>query len=147
MSMFHLVALLAATIAARQGQAVRLSIPDGPGIERVEIRFQEKVIPYTRAGKEWFTVVGLDLDMKAGSYTGDVRVTRNSKVETQSVKIDVKAVQFPVQHLKVAEQFVELSRRNVIERYYEIGQIFSGQVFLLAFDKQNHVIGTRIIEA
>ena len=112
MSIFHLVALLAATIAARQGQAVRLSIPDGPGIEKVEIRFQEKVIPYTRAGKEWFTVVGLDLDMKAGSYTGDVRVTRNNKVETQSVKIDVKAVQFPVEHLKVAEQYVELSPDN-----------------------------------
>ena len=123
MSTFHLIALLAATLAARQGQAVRLSVPDGPGIEKVEIRWQERVIPYARAGKEWFTVVGLDLNMKAGSYTGEVRVTRNKKVEIQTVKIDVKTVQFPVEHLKVAEQYVELSPENSERAAREAQQI------------------------
>ncbi|HZI51644.1 MAG TPA: M23 family metallopeptidase [Terriglobia bacterium] len=109
MSTLHLIALLAATIAAQQGKAVRLAIPDEPGIEKVEIRWQEKTIPYTRAGKEWFTVLGLDLDLKAGSYTGELRITRNAKVELQTVKLDVKAVKFPEEHLKVAEKYVELN--------------------------------------
>jgi murein DD-endopeptidase MepM/ murein hydrolase activator NlpD len=112
MSTLHLIALLAATILAQQGQAVRLSLPDEPGIEKVEIRWQNKTIPYMRAGKEWFTVVGLDLDIKAGSYTGELRVTKNKAVEVRSVKIVVKAVKFPVEHLKVAEQYVELSPEN-----------------------------------
>jgi len=97
MSLLPVIAFLAAAITGQQGQAVRLSIADEPGIERVEIRFQNKTIPYTHAGQEWFTVVGLDLDVKPGSYAGDVRVTRNNKVERRSVKIDVKAVKFPVE--------------------------------------------------
>jgi len=112
MCLLPVIAFLAAAITGQQGQAVRLSIPDEPGIERVEIRFQEKTIPYTHAGQEWFTVVGLDLDVKPGSYTGDVRVTRNNNVERRSVKIDVKAVKFPVEQLQVAEKYVELSPEN-----------------------------------
>ena len=73
MSMIHIVAFLVAAIAAQQGQAVRLSIPDEPGIEKAEIRWQDKTIPYTRAGKEWVTVIGLDLELKPGSYTGEIR--------------------------------------------------------------------------
>jgi murein DD-endopeptidase MepM/ murein hydrolase activator NlpD len=109
MSVSLLIAFLAAAIAGQQGKAVRLSVPDEPGIEKVEIRFQERTIPYTHSGKEWFTVVGLDLDMKPGSYSGDVRVTKNNKVEVRPVKIDVKAVKFPVEHLQVAEKYVELN--------------------------------------
>ena len=109
MSVLHLIAFLVAAIAGQQGQAIRLSVPDEPGIQKVEIRFQNKTIPYTRAGQEWFTVVGLDLDMKPGSYTGDVRVTKNSKVELRTVKIDVKAVKFPVERLQVADKYVELN--------------------------------------
>ena len=109
MSTLQWIVLLLATLTAQQGQAVRLTVPDEPGIEKVELRWQEKTIPYTRAGKEWFTVLGVDLDMKAASYTGEVRITRNAKVETQSVKIDVKSVKFPVEHLKVAEKYVELN--------------------------------------
>jgi len=109
MSVLKVIALLATLIAGQQGQAVRLSLPDEPGIEKVEIRFQGKVIPYTHAGPEWFTVVGLDLDIKPGTYNGDVRVTKNSKVELRSLKIDVKAVKFPVERLQVAEKYVELS--------------------------------------
>lgn len=112
MSIVHVVALLIAAISAQQGQALQLSIPDEVGIEKAELHWQEKVIPYTHAGKEWFTVVGLDLDMKPGSYTGDVRVTKKGAVEHRSVKIDVKAVKFPVEHLQVAEKYVELSPEN-----------------------------------
>ena len=112
MSMIHIVAFLVAAIAAQQGQAVRLSIPDEPGIEKAEIRWQDKTIPYTRAGKEWVTVIGLDLELKPGNYTGDVRVTKNGMVERRSVTLNVKAVKFPIQRLEVADEYVELSAEN-----------------------------------
>jgi len=109
MSILYLAAFLATAIAGQQGQAVRLSLPDEPGITKVEVRFQEKTIPYVHVGQEWFTVVGLDLEIKPGSYTGNVRVTKNNKVEVRPVKIDVKAVKFPVERLQVADKYVELS--------------------------------------
>ena len=112
MSMIHIVAFLFAAIAAQQGQAVRLSIPDEPGIEKAEIRWQDKTVPYTRAGKDWVTVIGLDLELKPGSYTGDVRVTKNGMVERRSVTLNVKAVKFPIQRLEVADEYVELSPEN-----------------------------------
>jgi len=112
MSMIHIVAFLVAAIAAQQGQAVRLSIPDEPGIEKAEIRWQDKTVPYTRAGKDWVTVIGLDLELKPGSYTGDVRVTKNGMVERRSVTLNVKAVKFPIQRLEVADEYVELSPEN-----------------------------------
>lgn len=112
MSVLHLIVFLAAAIAGQQGQAVRLSVPDEPGIEKVEIRFQNKTIPYAHAGQEWFTVVGLDLDLKPGSYSGEVRVTKNSKMELRPVKIDVKAVKFPVERLQVEDKYVEPSKED-----------------------------------
>lgn len=110
--MLHLVAVLVAAIATQQGQAVRLSVPHEPGIQKAEIRWQEKTIPYVRLGNEWVTVVGVDLDMKPGTYTGDVRVTKNGIVDHRSVTLTVKAVKFPLEHLQVADEFVALSPEN-----------------------------------
>ena len=50
--MFHLVVVLAVAVAAQQGQAVRLSFPHEPGIQKAEIRWREKTIPYTHADPE-----------------------------------------------------------------------------------------------
>jgi murein DD-endopeptidase MepM/ murein hydrolase activator NlpD len=110
--MLHLVVLLLAAIVGQQGQAVRLSIADEPGIEKAEIRFQDKTIPYTHIGKEWITVVGLDLDLKPGNYTGEVRVTKSGRVERHTVTVSVKKVNFPIQRLQVADEYVELSPEN-----------------------------------
>lgn len=133
MMLLHIVAVVFAAIAAQQGQAVRLSIPDEPGIESAQLVWQDKTIPYTRVGREWMTVVGLDLDMKPGNYTGDVRVTKNGIVEHRSVTLNVKAVKFPVEKLQVAEKYVELSPENTeralreTKELEEIHKTISGQ--------------------
>jgi murein DD-endopeptidase MepM/ murein hydrolase activator NlpD len=133
MMLLHIVAVVFAAIAAQQGQAVRLSIPDEPGIESAQLVWQDKTIPYTRVGREWMTVVGLDLDMKPGNYTGDIRVTKNGIVEHRSVSLSVKAVKFPVEKLQVAEQYVELSPENTeralreTKEIEEIHKTISGQ--------------------
>jgi murein DD-endopeptidase MepM/ murein hydrolase activator NlpD len=112
MNMLNIVFFLLAAIVAQQGQAVRLTLADEPGIEKAEIRFQDKTIPYTRIGNQWTTVIGLDLELKPGSYTGDIRVTKNGMVERRSVTVSVKKVNFPIQRLEVADAYVELSPEN-----------------------------------
>ena len=110
--MLSLLTLLLTTILAQQGQAVRLSLPNEPGVERVEIQWQDKTIPYIRSGAQWATVLGIDLDIKPGDYTAEMRVTKNGSVESRSVPIHVKSVSYPVQRLTVADEFVALSPEN-----------------------------------
>jgi len=112
MNILQIIALLITTVNAQQGQAVRMAVPDQPGIESVRILWQDKSIPYTKVGKEWITVIGVDLDVKAGDYPAKVQVTRNGEVQEDVVAINVKAVKFPVEHLQVEEKYVELSPEN-----------------------------------
>ena len=42
------IALLAANLVALQGQAVQLSQPHEPGLESVEVRWNDNTIPYVR---------------------------------------------------------------------------------------------------
>jgi murein DD-endopeptidase MepM/ murein hydrolase activator NlpD len=112
MNLLQIAAFLAISIAAQQGQAVRLSVPNEPGIEAVEFHWQDITIPYTRQGNTWISVVGIDLDTKPGAYPGEIRVTKNGAVEAREAVLNVKEVNFPVEHLKVAEQYVELSPEN-----------------------------------
>jgi murein DD-endopeptidase MepM/ murein hydrolase activator NlpD len=121
--MLNLFALVFAAILAPQGQAIRLTLPDEPGIQRVEIQWQDKTVPYVRAGAQWTTVLGVDLDIKPGDYTAEVRVTRNDIVERRSVPITVKAVNYPVQRLTVADGFVALSPENTERAVREAKEI------------------------
>jgi murein DD-endopeptidase MepM/ murein hydrolase activator NlpD len=121
--MMTLLALILAAILAPQGQAIRLSLPDEPGIQRVEIQWQDKTIPYTRAGAQWTTVLGIDLDIKPGDYKAEMRVTKTGTVEIRSLPITVKAVNFPVQRLTVADEFVALSPENAERAQLEAKEI------------------------
>ena len=112
MNMLSIVAFMVAAITAQQGQAVRLSLPDEPGIQAVKISWQDKTIPYTRSGSAWVTVVGVDLDMKPGNHSGQIHVTKNGKVEMRSVTLNVKSGNFPIQRLQVAEEYVAPNPAN-----------------------------------
>ena len=112
MSILQIATLLISIVGAQQGQAVRMSVPDEAGIEAAEIEWQGRTVPYTKIGKEWVSVIGVDLDVKPGDYSAEIRVTKNGAVEKNTVTVNVKAVKFPVQHLQVAEQYVELSPEN-----------------------------------
>jgi murein DD-endopeptidase MepM/ murein hydrolase activator NlpD len=112
MNILQLIGLLLTILTAQQGQAIRLSLPDQPGIQGVRVEWQGKSIPYTKIGKEWISVIGVDLDVKPGEYLAEIYVIRDGAVENSAVTVNVKAVKFPVEHLQVAEQFVELSPEN-----------------------------------
>lgn len=110
--LLNAIILMLAGVAVQQGQAIRLTVPDEPGIQSVEIRWQDKTIPYVRTGKEWSTVLGIDLDLKAGDYTGEVRVTKAGVVEKRNVTLTVMAGNFRTQRLTVPDTYVELSPEN-----------------------------------
>jgi murein DD-endopeptidase MepM/ murein hydrolase activator NlpD len=112
MSILQIIGLLLTTVAAQQGQAVRMSLPDQPGIQAARVEWQGKSVPYTKIGKEWISVIGVDLDVKAGDYPAEILVTRNGEEEKTALTVRVKEVKFPIEHLQVAEQYVELSPEN-----------------------------------
>jgi murein DD-endopeptidase MepM/ murein hydrolase activator NlpD len=112
MSILAIVALAVTAVSAQQGQAVRLSLPDEPGIQSAEIHWQGKTIPYSHVGNDWITVIGVDLEMKPGSYSGEIRITKDGAVEEQKISVTVKAVKFPIERLQVADAFVQLSPEN-----------------------------------
>ena len=111
-----MILLLAGTVTAGQGNAVRLTVPNEAGISAVSILWQNKTIPYSRAGSEWVAVIGVDLDVKAGSYPTTIRVTKKGATgdvtEKRALTILVKAVKYPTTQLKVADQYVDLSPEN-----------------------------------
>jgi murein DD-endopeptidase MepM/ murein hydrolase activator NlpD len=106
------IVLAGAAIAAQQGQALRLALPNEPGISTVQIQWQGKQIPYAKSGNEWTTVIGVDLLANPGDYPAEITVTRNGVSERTSITVQVQKVDFPTTELKVAEQYVELSPEN-----------------------------------
>jgi murein DD-endopeptidase MepM/ murein hydrolase activator NlpD len=103
---------LANAITAQQGQALRLSLPNETGIQSVEIQWQGRKVPYVQIGEQWVAVIGIDLDVKPGEYSSELKVTRNGNVDRRSLTIDVEKVDFPTTQLKVADAYVQLSPAN-----------------------------------
>src|SRR5678810_390440 len=100
----QILLLVASTVTAGQGNALRLTLPNETGISAVSILWQNKTIPYVRVDNEWVAVIGVDLDIKAGSYPSTIRVTKKGAsgdaVERRPLTILVKAVKYPTTELK-----------------------------------------------
>jgi len=102
------IALLAAQLVALQGQAVQLTQPDEPGLAAVEVRWQDRTIPYVRRGAAWITVVGVDLDTRAGRYPAAIELTfTDGRTASRADTIDVRGKEFPTTELTVAPKYVE----------------------------------------
>jgi murein DD-endopeptidase MepM/ murein hydrolase activator NlpD len=123
MQVVHIFLALALAVTVRQGQAVRLTLPNDPGIESVEVEWQGKTIPYSRSGAAWATFIGVDLETKPGKHTAEVRVRKNGVVEKQPLSLTVTSGNFPVERLTVAEEFVALSPENLERSQREAAEI------------------------
>ena len=75
-----LILLLAGVITVPQGKAFQVKAPHVEGIQSVQLQWQNKKVPYVRVGQEWVAVVGVDLDVKAGSYPSIVEIARASSL-------------------------------------------------------------------
>src|ERR1044071_3831404 len=106
--------LAAALTTASQGSAVRLTLPDEPGLKSVQVIWQGKQVPAFRAGGAWMTIVGVDLDAKPGADEGEgVLTTDDGHVEKRKIVVEVRAKRFPTTPLEVDDRFVELNKADL----------------------------------
>lgn len=110
--MFSFVFFLAlATV--NQGQAAQIVYPDQPGLEAIQIEWQNSTIPFVRAGSQWLCVLGVDLEMMPGRHPAKISLTFNDgRVEGLNEEIDVREKSFPTTELQVENRFVQLSARD-----------------------------------
>ena len=125
-----MIALLAAAVfTAAQGSAVRVNIPNEPHVKSVAVVWRSKRVPAFRAGEEWVTILGVDLDAKAGKQTAEARLTMDSgHVEKRPITIAIQAKKFPTTRVTVNEKFVELNKADLARsrrESHEAGAIYS----------------------
>lgn len=115
--------------AAHQGSAVRVTVPNEPGVKSVQIVWQQKTVPAFRAGDAWTTILGVDLDAKPGAHEAEAVLTMgDGRVERREITIDVAAKSYPTQPLQVAGKYVELSKAAIQQssrENKEIGAIYA----------------------
>jgi murein DD-endopeptidase MepM/ murein hydrolase activator NlpD len=107
------LALLLANVVALQGQAIALRQAHEEGLAAVEIAWQQRQVPFVRRGGEWLTVIGVDLDTRAGVYDAELRLRFDDGREAARTQpIEVQSRDFPTTELNVAPGYVELSPEN-----------------------------------
>jgi murein DD-endopeptidase MepM/ murein hydrolase activator NlpD len=105
--------VLLAVVTASQGSAVQLSFPHEPGVKSVVVRWAAKKVPAVRLQDKWVTVLGIDVDAKAGESKADVLYTmEDGRVDNRETVIRVEATKFPTTELKVADRFVQLNAKD-----------------------------------
>lgn len=106
--------LLLANLAAAQGQAVELSVPNEPQLKSVQASWDQRQIPFVRDGKHWITIIGVDLAAKPGEHP--LKITRDyadghSRSKREQVVVAKKS--FPTTRLTVAPGYVDLSAKDL----------------------------------
>ena len=118
------ILLLATVFTANQGGIAFVKLADEAGINSMQLTWNQKHVPFAHVGDQWETVVGIDVDTKAGDYEGHVDVTyANGKVEKRPVTFHVEAVKFPTTELTVDDQYVELSKPNQLRAAREAREL------------------------
>jgi murein DD-endopeptidase MepM/ murein hydrolase activator NlpD len=108
------VLVVTATFNANQGSAVRVVIPNEPGMKSVEIAWDAKRVPVVLEQDGWTTILGVDLDTKPGDHKADVLVTMaDGHIEHREAAIQVVGKKYPTTELKVEDKYVELSKPDL----------------------------------
>jgi murein DD-endopeptidase MepM/ murein hydrolase activator NlpD len=101
------------SVTALQGQAVALLVDHEPGLNAVETTWNERAVPYVRAGDAWLTVVGIDLDENPGTHAAPLILTfSDGRKETRDQDIVVTGKSFPTTELTVESRYVELNAED-----------------------------------
>jgi len=124
-----LVGLMLAIVSVAQGDAVRIAHPHESGLSAVEIEWQGRSVPFVRDGEGWITLLGVDLDVGAGTYPATVRFRyEDGRVEGRDEIIEVTSKEFPTTRLRVEPAYVELSPEDLARSNREsarLGGIFA----------------------
>jgi murein DD-endopeptidase MepM/ murein hydrolase activator NlpD len=120
--------VLLAALTAIPGQAVYLSVPDREGVETVSAVFEDQQVQLGATDDGWFALLGVDLDVKAGTYTVQLSYEfENSAPESETLTLEVLPKDYPTTKLEVAPKYVELSKENQTRSANERKQI--GQAY------------------
>jgi murein DD-endopeptidase MepM/ murein hydrolase activator NlpD len=123
------VMLFLASLAAAQGQALRLDVPHEPGLERVTVTWSGQERPLVRQGDNWMTVLGVDLDTAAGAHEALINMAyADGRGERRREPIEVAHVSYPTTELTVEPRYVELSpedQQRAGRESREIEEIYS----------------------
>ena len=136
-----MIALLlnVAVFIANQGAAVQLVFPDEPGVKSGEVVWGIKKIPVFRVQDTWTTIVGVDLDTKAGEHKVDVLFTmQDGRVDRRDAVIKVAAKKYPTTELKVDDKYVELSKADLARANRELKEtegIYAGITAEMLWDE------------
>jgi murein DD-endopeptidase MepM/ murein hydrolase activator NlpD len=104
------LSLLLAAWTAAQGQALALSYPAEPNLTGVDVLWSGHRVPFVQRGDRWLTVVGVDLDSRAGEHAIDVTFHyADGRSTTMREPVTVRAQKFPTTELTVEDRYVELS--------------------------------------
>lgn len=105
--------ILTGALAASQGQAVLVQLPDAHQAIAAELDWQGQQISLSRIEGEWVALIGVDLDVAAGEYEMPVRFTLpGGSVQAHTEILSVAPGAYPETHLEVAQRYVDLSEEN-----------------------------------
>jgi murein DD-endopeptidase MepM/ murein hydrolase activator NlpD len=112
--MIELLFWLSATVfAANQGSVAVVTFPEEAAVKSMELRWEDKKIPFAHLENKWETVVGIDLDTKPGDHEGEVEVRYNDgRIDKRPIVFRIDPVKFPTTELTVDDQYVQLSQAN-----------------------------------
>jgi murein DD-endopeptidase MepM/ murein hydrolase activator NlpD len=106
--------LLVTAIAANQGSAVQLTFPNEPGVKSVVVLWEMKKVPAFRIEDKWTSILGVDLDTKAGEHKASVVLTMDDgSVDKREAVIKVVRKKYPTTELKVDDKYVELNKADL----------------------------------
>jgi murein DD-endopeptidase MepM/ murein hydrolase activator NlpD len=118
--------LMLASLAAAQGQALRLDVPHEPGLERVTVTWNGRERPLVRQGDRWMAVLGVDLDSAAGSHEALLDLAyADGRSRQRPEPVSVSAVRYPTTELTVEPRYVELNPEDQQRASRESGEIDS----------------------
>lgn len=121
--------LLFASLAASQGQALEVTVPDEAQLRAVKAEWNDREIPFVRDGARWLTVIGVDLNAKPGDHALEIeREYADGQHRTETEEVAVASKQFPTTKLTVDPGYVQLSpenQRRAARESREIGAIYA----------------------
>lgn len=106
--------LAAVVVTANQGSAVVVEIPNEPHVRSAAVVWRKAKVPAVLAGNTWNTILGVDVDAKAGVQETEALLTMDDgRVERRPLTVEVVAKSFPTTQLHVAEKFVQLNKADL----------------------------------
>ena len=118
--------------SVQPGELVVLTVASAAPLEAMRARaFDRVLLAYQSDPRTWTVLVGIDLDVKPGTYTVTIRSGASTSPHRATHRLDVKAKSFPTRTLKVDEAFVNppaSAQKRIADEALEIARCWQEAV-------------------